>query len=1051
MKLIPTVLAFLLTLCAFAQDNVRLIINPHGHTSIISGVALTPDEKLLVSVSHDKSVKIWSTEYGNLVGEIHGERGEGSIGQLYCVAISPDGKYLATAGYLMEQKENSAWGLIRIYDFKKRKLIKVLKGHTNVIHSLAFSPGGKYLASAGADGHVLVWNVNDFSLYHDFAAHTKTARTVCFMSDDKMVSGGWDAKINKYDLPSKKIEKTTGKDEYPVNEICFNPDLKKLFVAYNEYSKVQVMGNELEVRQEIEIWKPISTIYSKGDKLIVGQERKPYMSSIYQYMDGEFKVTNGFNGMTNTVTCSGLITSKNIAYSVGGRDNEIVFWTYQEADKEGMVNFGKEGVHLTGYGMAFCAVGFAENMVAFTQGDCDDMFGEGTLKVLFDLQNGGLYKLNKEEESAFRGIYKTKGNQSLKHRAGGILNYPDAILGYSENNKEIWSVTFDETSGYACNAYSFAGTDWIVTGNKPDIYIFNKQGVQTAILHGHESEIRALWSDKDGKYLISAGLDQTIRIWNISTIKNEKSIMKYEQLYPSSIKFFKEKYPTLDFTTPAGMKKLYENVDHDFGEDTSKYLVAPTVITPEANIFIGWNNEWIIWTNDGYFKGSKEGSKYIGYHLNMGQEKDAKYYPFDQFDLKYNRPDIINQRLGIGDSLYNESLKKAHERRLKKMGLDENDLTENKNLPEVQIISQAENTNELVYKLEMTATTTGADLYKIKIYNNGVPVLGTKGYTVEVKDKRALKKMFDVPLVTGENNIQVSAVNKEGAESLMETVTILCTDNKTKGNLYLVTIGVSEYSTSGFNLKYAAKDAGDVEAQFRQAKIYANVFSKTFVNAEVSKAMLPKIKEFLAQANPNDQVVVFIAGHGVLNKDFEYYFASHDMDFEKPESKGISYAEIENLLDEIKSLKKVLFMDTCHSGEVDKDDVEQDNKSLALANDISFRAVGANVKHKSLGMAQTTELMKEVFNDMRKGTGSNIVSSAGGYELAMESKEWNNGLFTYVLLDGIKSMQADLNKDGEIMISELKQWSGYKVAELSKGLQVPANRNENISFDYRIW
>ncbi|HLP13955.1 MAG TPA: hypothetical protein VK177_18630, partial [Flavobacteriales bacterium] len=128
------IFAFVL-LCSLvkAQDNVRLIINPKGHTSIISGVALTPDEKFLVSVSHDKSVKIWSAAYGNLVDEIHGERGEGSIGQLYCLAISPDGKYLVTGGYLMEQKENVAWGLIRIYDFKKRKLIKVLKGHTNVV------------------------------------------------------------------------------------------------------------------------------------------------------------------------------------------------------------------------------------------------------------------------------------------------------------------------------------------------------------------------------------------------------------------------------------------------------------------------------------------------------------------------------------------------------------------------------------------------------------------------------------------------------------------------------------------------------------------------------------------------------------------------------------------------------------------------------------------------------------------------------------------------------------------------------------------------------
>src|SRR5436190_116747 len=119
MKPLLIIICSLLTLCAFSQkEDVRLIINPKGHTALISGVVLTPDEKLLVSVLHDKSIKIWSTEFGNLVNEIHGERGDGNVGQLYCVAISPDGKYLVVGGYLMEQNENRVTSLIRVYDFK---------------------------------------------------------------------------------------------------------------------------------------------------------------------------------------------------------------------------------------------------------------------------------------------------------------------------------------------------------------------------------------------------------------------------------------------------------------------------------------------------------------------------------------------------------------------------------------------------------------------------------------------------------------------------------------------------------------------------------------------------------------------------------------------------------------------------------------------------------------------------------------------------------------------------------------------------------------------
>ncbi len=1051
MKSLLTIFYSLLTFCASAQDEeCRLIINPKGHTSLISGVALTPDEKLLISVSHDKSIKIWSTERGNLVGEIFGERGEGNDGQLYTVALSPDGKYLATAGYLLDVKGTNVQALIRIYDFAKRKLIKVLKGHQNVIHSVAFSPNGKFLASAGADGHVLVWNMNDFSMYTDFGSHYKTARTVCFMGNDKLVSGGWDAKLYRYDIPSKKQDKVFEKNNYPINEICYNAELKKLFVAFNEYTKVQVLNNDLELQQEIEGYMPIGSISTAGDKLLIGQERYPFMTSMFQFVKNEFKVTNGFNGMNNTVTCSGILKN-GLAFSAGGRDSEIVFWKYKEADKSNTINYGKEGVRLLGYGITVCAVGYADNLLAFTQGQCSQSMGKGTLEILFDLESGKLYRLPKDREEPYRGIRTTKDKFELKHEKGGVLNYDNAALCLYENAKQKWTIEFDDKSGYATNAYMFAGSDKIVCAFGSSVFTSNMEGFQTAFLIGHEGGVKALWSDEQGKYVISGGLDQTIRLWNLSSVVDKKTIMKYETLNKPSVTFFKTKYPSLDFSTPEGMEKLYEKLRTDFGDDTANYLIQTPTINPEINVFVGWNNEWIIWTNDGYFKGSKEGSKYIGYHINKGQEKDAKYYPFDQFDLKYNRPDIINERLGIGDSLYNQSLKKAYERRLKKMGLEESALSGDKNLPVVEILSSPENGKENIYKLEITANDEKADLYKINIYNNDVPVFGTKGYKVEEKDKRSLKRTFDIPLVPGENKIQVSAVNKNGAESFRETITIMCTDLNKKGNLYIVTVGVSEYANNQFNLKYAAKDAGDVEKAFAGSKLYAKIFTKTFTNAQVNKEMLLMIKSFLTQADANDQVIVFIAGHGVLNSEFEYYFASNDMDFISPEKRGISYAEIENLLDEIKALKKILFMDTCHSGEVDKDDVEADNKTVAQVDGVEFRSVGTGVKHKVLGMQQTTELMKEVFNDMRKGTGSNIISSASGYEVAQEGKDWNNGLFTYVLLNGIKSMDADLNHDGEIMLSELKTYSGSKVSELSGGRQTPANRNENISFDYRIW
>jgi hypothetical protein len=52
----------------------------------------------------------------------------------------------------------------------------------------------------------------------------------------------------------------------------------------------------------------------------------------------------------------------------------------------------------------------------------------------------------------------------------------------------------------------------------------------------------------------------------------------------------------------------------------------------------------------------------------------------------------------------------------------------------------------------------------------------------------------------------------------------------------------------------------------------------------------------------------------VLDEQFNYFFGTWDMDFNEPSLKGIEYSEIEALLDGITALRKLIFMDTCHSG-----------------------------------------------------------------------------------------------------------------------------------------
>lgn len=95
--------------------------------------------------------------------------------------------------------------------------------------------------------------------------------------------------------------------------------------------------------------------------------------------------------------------------------------------------------------------------------------------------------------------------------------------------------------------------------------------------------------------------------------------------------------------------------------------------------------------------------------------------------------------------------------------------------------------------------------------------------------------------------------------------------------------------------------------------------------------------------------------------------------------------------------------------------------------------------------------MKEMFSDLRKGTGAVVVSSAGGGEFAFEGENWKNGVFTYSMLNGINTLLADKNKDKKITISELQDYIMKQVQSLTNGRQKSTMRQENIDNDFVIW
>jgi WD40 repeat protein len=117
--------------------------------------------------------------------------------RLNCVALSPDGKTLATGGVK---------GTLVLWDVASGKPRHTLKGHKDVVLQVCFSADGRTLASAGnQDKTALVWDVATGQSRGVFQGHNQAVVCVALSADGSVLAtGSGDATVKVWDVPGGK-------------------------------------------------------------------------------------------------------------------------------------------------------------------------------------------------------------------------------------------------------------------------------------------------------------------------------------------------------------------------------------------------------------------------------------------------------------------------------------------------------------------------------------------------------------------------------------------------------------------------------------------------------------------------------------------------------------------------------------------------------------------------------------------------------------------------------------------------------------------------------
>ena len=204
-------------------DRLHLVLQTGPQESVTS-VAISVDGSLVATGSFDGRVRIYDARTGGLRRVIGSDPSRG----VRAVAFAPDGTTIASGGLEMD-------GTLKLWNVRTGALVWAVAGHEAAgaiyaeLHAVAFSPGGKLIASAGRDGLVLVWDVDTGKLRHRLTAHHGAALSVAFgPGGGTLASGGEDMVIRLWDLPSGRSLRTLAGHRDAVCALAFAPDGKTL-------------------------------------------------------------------------------------------------------------------------------------------------------------------------------------------------------------------------------------------------------------------------------------------------------------------------------------------------------------------------------------------------------------------------------------------------------------------------------------------------------------------------------------------------------------------------------------------------------------------------------------------------------------------------------------------------------------------------------------------------------------------------------------------------------------------------------------------------------
>ncbi|MDP2786558.1 MAG: caspase family protein [Pseudomonadota bacterium] len=944
-----------------------LRIDPGEHTAMIKRIASDAAGRWLVTASPDKTARVWDLadgkSHGKLLATLRPPIGAGNEGKLYAVAMSPDGQTVALGG------GTGSWdkeGHIYLFDRASGRLLRRLSGLPNVILHLVFSPDGRTLAaSLGGDNGLRLFAVADGRLLgedRDYGSDSYSY-SVDFRPDgQRLVTTSLDGQVRLYRWDGENLSLLAkqpapgGKQPYAAR---FSPDGRRIAVGFNDTAAVNVLDGD-----------DLSLLYTPESAGVNGN-----LPSVAWSRDGASLFAAGaaqrqFEGRWQSFIRRWAVDARQAGKPV---DWPVASDTIMDllplpgsgaphrlafasgAPEWGVVTAAGNATKKRTLFHAPAVADFRDNHAGFT-------LSADAAQVRFGYELFGKTPAVFDSQARTFLAADTPGLSAPRLTAPGLAvsdweNTPAPKL----NGQPLKLEQYEISRSLALLPDVEGEAPGFVLGTGRYLRAFDRNDNET----WQQPVPGVVWAvnvSRDGRWVVAAYADGTIR-WHRATDGAEQLAF----------------YPHPD------------------------------------------QKRWVLWTPAGYYDASPGAEDLIGWHVNNGKDAAADFFPAGRFRDRFYRPDVLAKVLQTQNEA--EALRLANAESGKGSGQRTQQASIAEVLPPVvSLLSHQDGdrfeTGKQVLRYSVRSPAD-APFTGVKVLVDGRPIELQRGLQPA---RVAGEQRLEITLPERDLELALIAENKNGASVAVRARLVFAgrkvQEFVAKPRLYVLAVGVSDYADKALKLAYAAKDAQDFAAAFKQqSALYKEVITKVLPNASAEQ-VLDGLDWLRSQVTAKDVGVLFLAGHGVNDADGDYYFLPRDANPDRLRRTAVPYFEVKKTLSSLPG-KTLAFIDTCHSG---------------------------NIMGARRGVADITA----VINDLTAAENGVVVfASSTGRQFSLENSEWNNGAFTKALVEGL-SGRADYTQDGAVTINELDTWLADRVKQLTRNQQTPTTTKPNTVQDFPV-